>query len=81
MVGMAQYLILIHGEEQEGAAMSAQQRQELAEGPRALVVAAGAAVLDSRELKPASVATTLRADPAGRLTITDGRDRTPDPGP
>jgi hypothetical protein len=72
MVDMAQYLILIHGDEREWAAMSAQQQQELAEGHRALVAAAGAAVLDTRELEPASVATTLRADPAGRLTITDG---------
>ncbi|GAA1280623.1 YciI family protein [Planotetraspora silvatica] len=72
MADVAQYLILIHGDEREWAAMSAQQREELAEGHRSLVKAAGAAVLDSRELEPATVATTLRADPAGRLTITDG---------
>jgi hypothetical protein len=72
MVDMAKYLLLIYGDEREWAAMSAQQRQELDEGHRALVAAAGAAVLDSRELEPANVATTLRADPAGRLTTTDG---------
>ena len=64
--------MLIHGEEREWAAMSAQQRREPAEGHRALVAEAGAAILDSRELEPASVATTLRADSAGRLTVTDG---------
>ncbi len=69
---MAQYLILIHGVEQEWAAMSAQQRQELDEAHRAFVAAAGPAVLDGRELEQASVATTLRADPTGRVTITDG---------
>ena len=72
MVDMAQYLILIHGDEREWAAMSAQQRQELAEGHRALAAEAGSAVLDSGELEPASLATTLRADSAGRLSITDG---------
>ena len=72
MVDMAKYLILIHGDEREWAAMSAQESEKLAEGHRALVAAAGAAVLDTRELEPASVATTLRTDPAGRPAITDG---------
>lgn len=69
---MAKYLILIYGDEQEWAAMSAQQRQQLADGHRALVAAAGPAVLDTRELEPPSVATTLRADAGGRPTTTDG---------
>ena len=69
---MAKYLILIYGDEREWAAMSAQEQQELADGHRAFVAAAGAAVLDSRELELASVATTLRTDPAGRPTTTDG---------
>ena len=69
---MAKYLILIYGDEREWAAMSAPQRQQLAEGHRALAAAAGAAVLDAQELEPASVATTLRTDAAGRLTTTDG---------
>lgn len=58
---MARYLLLIHGDEREWAAMSDQQRQELAEGHRAFVAAGGAAVLDSGELEPASLATSLRA--------------------
>jgi hypothetical protein len=72
MAGMAKYLVLIYGDEREWAAMSARERQKLTEGHRALVAAAGAAVLDTRELEPATVATTLRADAAGRLTVTDG---------
>jgi hypothetical protein len=72
MADMAKYLVLIYGDEREWAAMSPQERQELDEGHRALVAAAGAAVLDSRELEPPSVATTLRADAAGQPTTTDG---------
>lgn len=69
---MAKYLLLIHGDEREWAAMSDQERQANTAGHRALVAAAGPAVLDTRELEPASVATTLRADPEGRLAVTDG---------
>jgi hypothetical protein len=69
---MAKYLLLIYGDEREWAGMSDQERQRLAQGHRDLVAAAGSAVLDTRELEPVSVATTLRADAAGRPTPTDG---------
>ncbi|GAA1790380.1 YciI family protein [Agromyces lapidis] len=69
---MAKYLILIYGDEQRWAAMSAQARSDLAAGHRALVEAAGPAVLDTRELTPAEVATTLRAGADGTVTVTDG---------
>lgn len=69
---MAKYLLLIHGDEREWAAMSDRERQALGEGHRALFEAAGTAVLATHELEPASVATTLRADAEGRLTVTDG---------
>lgn len=69
---MAKYLVLIYGDERQWAAMPAQERRRLDEGHRGLVAAAGAAVLDSGELEPASVATTLRADTSGSLTTTDG---------
>ncbi|MFF7983171.1 YciI family protein [Streptomyces sp. NPDC007901] len=49
-----------------------QEPRAHAEGHRALVAAAGPAVLDTRELEPAGVATTLRADAQGRLAVTDG---------
>ena len=70
---MAKYLVLIYGDEREWGSMSDQQRQSLATGHRDLVAAAGAAVLDTRELEPARVATTLRAVAAGRQTTTDGQ--------
>ncbi|MFI0898428.1 YciI family protein [Streptomyces sp. NPDC020983] len=69
---MAKYLVLIYGDEREWDSMSASGRQQLAEGHRALVAAAGGAVLDTHELEPASTATTLRTDAAGRPTTTDG---------
>jgi hypothetical protein len=72
MTAMAKYLLLIHGDERKWAAMSDQERQDLVAGHRALAAAAGSAVLDTRELEPASLATTLRADAGGQPVVTDG---------
>ena len=69
---MAKYLVLIYGDEREWAAMSPQEMQKLHEAHRAFAAAAGSARLGGHELAPASVATTLRTDAAGQLTITDG---------
>lgn len=69
---MAKYLVLIYGDEQQWAARSRQQLQELSEGHAAFRAAAGTAVLGGHELAEASTATTLRTDPSGRLTTTDG---------
>jgi hypothetical protein len=69
---MAKYLILIYGDEQQWAAMSPQEQQKIDEAHRAFSAAAGQAILDGQELEPAMTATTLRTDPAGRVTTTDG---------
>ncbi|MCG5471672.1 YciI family protein [Micromonospora sp. LAH09] len=69
---MAKYLILIHGDERQWAAMSPQELRQRDEAHCAFTVAAGPAILNAQQLEPASVATTLRTDPDGRLTITDG---------
>jgi hypothetical protein len=69
---MAKYLLLIYGDERQWAAMSPQGQQQLDAAHRAFSAAAGSAIRDGQELEPADVATTLRADPAGRLTTTDG---------
>jgi hypothetical protein len=69
---MAKYLILIYGDERRWAAMSPREVQQLDAAHRAFSAAAGTAILDGQELEPASVATTLRADPGGRPTTTDG---------
>jgi hypothetical protein len=70
--GMAKYLLLIYGDERQWAAMPPQEQRKLDEAHRAFSAAAGSAILDGQELEPAPLATTLRADPAGRLTTTDG---------
>jgi len=69
---MAKYLILIYGDERQWSAMSAQEREKLDAAHRAFSAAAGTAVLSAQELEPANIATTLRADPAGQVLITDG---------
>jgi hypothetical protein len=69
---MAKYLILIYGDDQQWAAMSPQEQRELDEGHRAFQAAAGSAIVGGDQLEPASMATSLRADPGGRPTTTDG---------
>jgi hypothetical protein len=69
---MAKYMILIYGDDQQWAAMSPQEQQELGEGHRAFRAAAGSAIVGGQELEPAPMSTSLRMDPAGRLTTTDG---------
>jgi hypothetical protein len=69
---MAKYLILIYGDDQQWAAMSPPERQELDEGHRSFQAAAGSAIVGGHELEPAPMATSLRTDPTGRLTTTDG---------
>jgi len=54
---MAKYLILIYGDEQAWASATPEQRQQS---------------IDGHELAEASTSTTLRSDPAGALTTTDG---------
>ncbi|RKE05975.1 YciI family protein [Catellatospora citrea] len=69
---MAKYLLLIFGDERVWAGRSPQDRLRNDAGHRAFAAAAGTAVLGGNELTEASVATTLRADPGGRITATDG---------
>jgi hypothetical protein len=69
---MAKYMILIYGDDQQWAAMSPQEQRELDAAHRAFSAAAGSRILDSAELAPATTATSLRADAAGEVSITDG---------
>jgi hypothetical protein len=69
---MAKYMILIFGDELRWAAMSPAEQRKLDEGHQAFRAAAGTAVLAGEELTPAPVATSLRADAGGRVSITDG---------
>ena len=69
---MAKYLILIYGDEQRWDAMTPQQVSAHHAAHRAFSEASGAAVLGGEQLESSSVATSLRADPAGGYTTTDG---------
>ena len=69
---MAKYMILIFGDERQWAAMPPAEQQKLDEGHRAFRAAAASAVLAGEELTPAPLATSLRADATGRVSITDG---------
>jgi hypothetical protein len=64
---MAKYVLLIHGIDEEWAALSPEQTQEAYAAHRRFSEVAGARVLGGEELEPATTATTLRGE-----MITDG---------
>lgn len=71
---MAQYLILIYGDEQQWADMTGAELAKLDQGHTALAAAArtvGATILGTHELEP-NTAVTLRAGSSGQLSQTDG---------
>src|SRR2546423_5107461 len=69
---LAKYMILIYGDDQQWTAMSPQEQQDVDAAHRAFRAAAGSRILESAELASAATATSLRADPAGEVSITDG---------
>jgi hypothetical protein len=69
---MAKYLILIHGDERQWAAMTPEQGAAHDAAHRTFAATAGARILDAGELEPASSATTLRRAAGGRVVTTDG---------
>jgi hypothetical protein len=69
---MAKYLILIYGDEREWDAMAPEQVRAHHAAHGAFFQAAGAAVVGGHQLESSSVATSLRMDPAGGYTTTDG---------
>jgi hypothetical protein len=69
---MAKYMILIYGDPQQWDAMSPQQQRAHDAAHEDFRAAAGARIVGGEELELAPMATTLRADDAGRLLTTDG---------
>jgi hypothetical protein len=69
---MAKYLLLIYGDEQQWNGMSPEQWQAHGAAHAAFRAAAGTGVLGGHQLADAATATTLRTDPTGRVTTTDG---------
>lgn len=69
---MANYLILIYGDEQRWQGSTDQERRAIDAGHAAFREVAGAAVLSSGQLESSDTATTLRGIDDGRPVITDG---------
>ncbi len=69
---MANYLILIYGDEQRWDTMSAERMQEIDEGHRVFRERAGAAIRASGQLESSSSAATLRAGDGEKPLIVDG---------
>jgi len=69
---VAKYMILIYGDPRQWEAMSDQEQRAHDTAHAAFNAAAGSALIGGAELESAVAATTLRTDPAGRVTTTDG---------
>lgn len=69
---MAQYLILIYGDENSWAAASPELVEEIHAEHRAFQARNAGAVLGSNALHRTDTATSLRRDGAGGLVVTDG---------
>jgi hypothetical protein len=69
---MAKYLVLIYGDEQKWDAMTLEEERANTAGHQAFTAAAGARVLGGHELESTAATTSLRADAAGHLMVTDG---------
>lgn len=68
---MAQFLILIYGDEQRWETASEDEMRQIHAGHRAFRAGAGTAVLASGQLERSRTATSLRSGPDGPL-VTDG---------
>ncbi|NUO57105.1 MAG: hypothetical protein HOV71_22815 [Hamadaea sp.] len=69
---MANYLLLIYGDEQKWAGMTPDEVTAHHGKHAEFRAAAGERVLGGKQLADASTATTLRADDSGAMTTTDG---------
>jgi hypothetical protein len=69
---MAKYMLLIWGDAAQWDTMTPDQAQAHDAAHAAFREAAGPGVVGGEELELAPNATTMRADPAGRIVTTDG---------
>jgi hypothetical protein len=69
---MAKYMVLIFGDAEQWNAMTPEQGAAHMAAHAAFRATAGAKVIDGEQLEPGSMATTLRSDGAGGVTVTDG---------
>jgi hypothetical protein len=69
---MAKYMLLIFGDEAQWDAMTPEQGKAHDAAHSAFAATAGPKIAGGGQLESASMATTLRCDGAGGVTITDG---------
>ena len=69
---MTSFLVLIYGDEQRWAAMSADEGAEIERGHKEFQAAAGDAIVSSGQLESMTQATTVRAGESGETSVTDG---------
>jgi hypothetical protein len=69
---MAEYLVLIYDSEDARLSASSEATGRLREGHRRFGEANNGAIRGGNALQPTSTATSLRHEPSGELTVTDG---------
>jgi hypothetical protein len=69
---MAEYLVLIYGDESAMDEATPAETEKMYEGHRAFAQKHGAAIRGGNALQGSSTATTIRGDGVGGFTITDG---------
>jgi hypothetical protein len=69
---MAKYLVLIYGNERTWASEPTAWHEANAARHQAFIAAAGPAILGANELEPTTRAVSIRADPSGKASATDG---------
>ncbi len=72
MYDMAEYMILIYGDEQRWDAMSAEEMRRIDEGHETFRAKAGAKIVSSGQLESSAKAVTLRPGGVARPMVTDG---------
>jgi len=69
---MAQYLVLIYDSEAAWAAASPEEVARIHEGHGRFAEGDGGAIQGGNALQPTGTATSLRHEPSGELTVSDG---------
>lgn len=69
---MAEYLILIYGDERSRAAADEETMGQLMKGHQVFGESNAPAIRGGEALQPTTTATSIRTDAAGRFIVTDG---------
>ncbi len=69
---MAKFLVLIYGDEQTWADLPAEWHSANGDRHQELIASAGSAILGVNELEPPANSVSIRGDPSGNPTITNG---------